>query len=105
MKILFYLPVVTPWWFTEMMTPLMRALHGAAELHVMVAPIWRNTGIGGEHLLRRADLDRIQWHIIDEENPELFRRNGTAVPGLLDLVDTIGPDLTIARSADFATPA
>ena len=105
MKILFYLPVVTPWWFTELMTPLMRALHGAAELHVMVAPMWRNTGIEGEHLLPLADLDRIQWHIIDEENPELFRRNGAAIPGLVDLVRAIDPDLTIARSADFATPA
>jgi len=104
MKILFYLPVVTPWWFTELLTPLIRSLHGDAELHVMVAPIWRNTGIEGDHLAPLADLDGIHWHVIDHEDPDLFRRDGAAVPGLLDLVHEIAPDLTIARSADFTTP-
>ena len=104
MKILFYLPVATPWWFTERFAPLIRTLHGAAELHVMVAPLWRNTGIEGDHLAPFSDLEGIGWHIIDAGDPETFRTDGAAIPGLLDLVQDIAPDLTIARSADFRTP-
>lgn len=105
LRILFYLPVVTPWWFSQIITPMLRTLHDEAELHIMIAPIWRNTGLEPDHLLPLANLDRIHWHIMDHEDPAPFRLNGAAVPGLLDLVNTINPDLTLARSADEATPA
>ncbi|MBO9576491.1 MAG: hypothetical protein J7494_12185 [Sphingobium sp.] len=103
MKVLFYLPVVTPWWFGELIVPMMRALHDDAEIHVLIGSLWRNTGIEAEHLAPLADLDRISWHIVGDEGCEDFRTNGAAVPGLLDLVAQINPDLTLARSADTAT--
>jgi hypothetical protein len=105
MKILFYLPVVTPWWFEAIVVPMLRTLQAgpaAVELHVMVAPLWRNTGIRGEHLAQAADLTEVQWHVIDEGAPDRFRLAGADVPGLLDLVAAIDPDVTLARSADFA---
>lgn len=103
MKILFYLPVVTPWWFEAIIAPMLRALHGGStELHVMVAPSWRNTGLDGADLIQAADLDRIHWHIVDQGEPDLFRTDGAAVPDLLDRVAAIAPDVTLARSADFA---
>jgi hypothetical protein len=104
MKILFYLPVVTPWWFDAIIAPMLRALHAGqpgTELHVMVAPLWRNTGIHAEQLTQVADLTAVQWHVIDETTPDQFRLAGADVPGLLDLVAAIGPDITLARSADF----
>lgn len=105
MKILFYLPVVTPWWFDAIIAPMLRGLHGDAELHVMVAPLWRNCGVEAEQLAPLADLDGIAWHVIDEGDPADFRIDARKVAGLLDLVAEIAPDLTLARSADFATPA
>jgi hypothetical protein len=105
MRILFYLPVVTPWWFHHTIVPMMRALHdgpATVELHVMVAPLWRNTGLEAQHLLAAADLEAVHWHVIDEGEPDQFRLAGAEVPGLLDLVTAIAPDLTLARSADFA---
>jgi hypothetical protein len=106
MRILFYLPVVTPWWFREIIVPMLRTLHhgdAAVALHVMVAPLWRNTGLEAGDLLTAADLDTaVHWHIIDAGEPEQFRLKGAAVPGLLDLVTQIDPDVTLARSADFA---
>lgn len=105
MRILFYLPVVTPWWFREIIVPIMRALHNGAaptELHVMIAPLWRNTGAEANDLLAAADLDAVHWHVIDEGDPDQFRVSGAEVPGLLNLVHAIAPDLTLARSADFA---
>lgn len=105
MKILFYLPVITPWWFAEIIAPMLRTLHGQAELHVMVAPMWRGTGIEGHHLDMVADLPGIHWHVVEDNDPAPFRRNGQAVEGLLEAVHAIAPDLTLCRSADQATPA
>ena len=108
MRILFFLPVITPWWFDHIVTPMLRGLHddaGVAEIHLMVAPLWRNTGVMGDQLAPIADLAKLRWHIIDEADPEMFRRSAQMIPGLLDSVAAIAPDLTLARSADFDTPA
>jgi hypothetical protein len=106
MRLLFYLPAVTNWWFEHIIVPTMRRLHEtpSVELHVMIAPIWRGTGVDGDSLWAARDLDRVHWHIIDDADPDLFLDTGHAVPGLLDLVAQIDPALTLARSADFATP-
>lgn len=105
MRILFYLPVVTPWWFSERITPILRALHGDAELHIMVAPIWSSTGIGPDQLAPLSDLPGINWHVVEADDPALFRTNGAAVEGLVQRIHQIAPDITLARSADFETPA
>ncbi|MCB2074639.1 MAG: hypothetical protein H6917_00400 [Novosphingobium sp.] len=108
MKILFYLPVITPWWFDHVIAPMLRALDGDPEVteqHVMIAPLWRNTGIDGHQLAPLADLGKVHWHVIDQGEPEEFRTNGAGLEGLLDLVDEIEPDLCLVRSADFETPA
>jgi hypothetical protein len=103
MKILFYLPVVTPWWFENLIAPMLRALNGEAELHVMVAPLWTNTGIHQEHAQALDDVRDLHWHIVQPEEPGLFRRDGAALPGLIDAVEAIAPDLTLARAIDTAT--
>ena len=106
MRILFYLPIVTPWWFENIVVPMLRALRGGerapAELHVMIAPMWRGTGIEAGHLAAAADLADVHWHVVDEGEPDQFRLAGGEVPGLLDRVAAIAPDLTLARSADVA---
>ena len=73
MKILFYLPIITPWFFTHIVEPMLRALHDEAELHVMVAPLWQNTGLDGASLAPLSDLDHINWHVIEGEKPADFR--------------------------------
>jgi hypothetical protein len=103
MKILFYLPIVTPWWFETLISPMLRALHGHAELHVMAAPMWNNTGIQQEHAEALGDLPGLHWHIVQPDDPAQFRRHGAALPGLLDAIEAIAPDLTLARAADPET--
>ena len=49
-RVLFYLPVVTPWWFDNIVVHLIRALGETTEVHVMVPRLWRNTGLGFEQL-------------------------------------------------------
>jgi len=112
MKVLFYLPVITPWWFVHIITPVLRALDGdgaVAQVHVIVAPLWRGTGITPQHWQPLAGLIKLRLHLIDVAWGVTacadFREDGARISGLVDLIDTIAPDLTLVRSADLATPA
>ncbi|NBC36188.1 hypothetical protein GTZ99_06405 [Novosphingobium sp. FSY-8] len=108
MRILFYLPAITPWWFEHIITPMLRMMARSEQveaIHLMVAPQWRNTGVTGAQLEPLLPLHKLNWHIVDHDPPALFRRNAAAIPGLMDTVAQIAPDLTLARSADFTTPA
>jgi len=108
MKVLFYLPVITPWWFDTIITPLLRGLDrdaAVAHVHLIIAQPWCGTGIAPQHLGALAGLTKLRLHWVDPAAAADFRHDGARVPGLRDLVDTIAPDLTLARSADFATPA
>lgn len=104
MRILFYLPVVTPWWFDNIVASLIDRLTAEAEVHVMVPPLWRGTGIGAGQLSGVAAADRVEWHILDGEDHPRLRTGGDAFDDLIDLVHEIDPDLSLCRSADLDTP-
>jgi hypothetical protein len=104
MRILFYLPVVTPWWFENIVAPLIDRLAVQAEVHVMVPPLWRGTGIAPEQPCRVAAADRIGWHILDGEDHPRLRTGGDRFDDLIDLVHGIDPELCLCRSADLDTP-
>jgi len=104
MRILFYLPVVTPWWFHNIVASLIDRLVVEAEVHVMVPPLWRGTGIGPDQLSRVAAADRVEWHILDGEDHPRLRTGGDGFDDLIDLVHEIDPDLSLCRSADLDTP-
>lgn len=104
-RIVFYLPVMTPWWFANIVVHLIRALARAHEVHVLVPPLWRNTGIGAEQLDLAADLDHVLWYILDGEDHPRLRSDASGEEDLIALVQQIDPDLTLCRSADVKTPA
>jgi hypothetical protein len=104
MRILFYLPVITPWWFENIMVHLIRAAALEAEVHVAVAPLWRMTGIGERQLLSCGDLPDIRWHVLGGEGHEALRTRPQDPDALVDFVRGIDPDYTFCRSADMATP-
>lgn len=105
MRILFYLPVVTPWWFDAIIAPMIRATARDADVHVMVPPLWRNTGIGPDQLTACADLDRVHWHILDGDDHPQLRTSAADQSCILALAQDIAADFTICRSADLVTPA
>ncbi len=100
MRILFYLPNITPWWFDNMVAPLLRTLARATEIHVMAPPLWRSTGITADQLAPFADGPAVVWHILDEADPALLRRAGSSDAAILDLVRSLQADITICRCAD-----
>lgn len=104
MRILFYLPVVTPWWFEQVVEPLIRRVAAEAEVQVLAPAPWRNTGIGPEQLRRCADLPGVAWSIVDDADHPSLRTVPADRAGLIDYVHGLAPDLVFCRSADFDTP-
>ncbi|MEP3226792.1 MAG: hypothetical protein ABJO01_12520 [Parasphingorhabdus sp.] len=102
--ILFYLPVVTPWWFENIIVHLIRSTAQNHEVHVLVPPLWHNTGIGAQHVAIITELAHVRWHILDGPDHPQLRTNGSDQDDLLALVDDIAPDITLCRSADITTP-
>lgn len=104
MRVLFYLPVVTPWWFEQVIEPLIRRVADVAEVHVLAPAPWCNTGLGAPELERVADLANVQWAIVDDAEHPSLRTVPSDPQGLIDYVRSLAPDLTLCRSADFETP-
>lgn len=102
-RIVFYLPAVIPWWFTNIIAPMIRAAMRGGEVHVLVPPFWSSTGIRPEDLIGCEDLD-VTWHILDQDDhPEL--RFAKMHDGVVELVRQIDPVLCLCRSADNVTPS
>jgi hypothetical protein len=104
MRVVFYLPVVTPWWFDNIVAPLVDRLAVETEVHVLVPPLWSGTGIGPEQLARVTAADRVEWHILDGADHQRLRAGGGGFDDLIALVHEIDPDITLCRSADLDTP-
>jgi hypothetical protein len=102
-KILFYLPVVTPWWFDSIIEPLIRRLVEAAEIHILAPVPWSGTGIGRGELVACADLPQLRWHIFDGESHPTMRTAPTEGAGIIDFVKSLAPDYVLCRSADCET--
>lgn len=104
MKILFYLPVVTAWWFEQVIEPLIRRVASEAEVHVLAPAPWNNTGLGPSDLARCADLPDLRWAIVDDADHPSLRTVPADREGLIAYVRALAPDLVLCRSADFETP-
>jgi hypothetical protein len=104
MRVLFYLPVVTPWWFEQVIEPMIRRVADVAEVHVLAPAPWSGTGLGAPELERVADMANVQWAIVDDAEHPSLRTVPSDPQGLIDYVRSLAPDLTLCRSADFETP-
>lgn len=105
MHVLFYLPVVTPWWFDNIVAPIIRAAARDAQVSVLVPPLWRGTGIGPAQLAGCADLDTVDWYILDGDDHPRLRVSAAGEDELFALIDRINPDITLCRSADLDSAA
>lgn len=104
-QVMFYLPVVTPWWFSNIVVHLIRVMASVHDVHVLIPPLWCNTGLGEEQLDLIADLTHVNWIILDGADHPTLRSDASGEEDLIELVRKLNPDLTLCRSADIATPA
>lgn len=105
LRVLFYLPVVTPWWFENIVIHLIKKLGRAHEVYVMVPPLWQGTGIGPDQVPLIQDLAHVHWHVLDGPDHPVLRSDASQQADLFALVNMIAPDITLCRSADIQTPA
>ncbi|QIQ86276.1 hypothetical protein [Erythrobacter sp.] len=105
LRILFYLPATTPWWFENIIHHVIARCSEEHEVHVMVPPLWRGTGLDARHIPLLAALPEVRWHVLDGPDHPVLRSDASGIGELLELVNFIAPDLTLCRSADTATPA
>lgn len=100
-RILLYLPNVTPWWFDNIISRLVRVLASDADVHIMVPPLWRGTGITEAQLAPYADGPAVTWHILDDDSHPALRTSATGDGALLGLINSLDADFTLCRSADI----
>ena len=105
MKALFYLPVVTRWWFDAIVEPLIRCMAKEAEVGILAPAPWTNTGIGPREMQRMADLPDIPWYIMEGPDHPSVRTAPTNPAELIDFVAALAPDVVFCRSADRDTVA
>lgn len=103
MKILFYLPVITPWWFDNIVESLINRLVHEHEVHILAPVPWKGTGIGQRELEAMAHLPQVQWHIVDDASHPSMRTDATERAAIVDFVKSLAPDYVFCRSADCAT--
>ncbi|MEG3145151.1 hypothetical protein U1839_10870 [Sphingomonas sp. RT2P30] len=103
MRILFYLPVITPWWFDHIVAPLIRCLAGEHEVHVLAPVPWQGTGIGPRELDSVADLTEVKWHIVDGDGHPTMRTEPRDRAGIVAFARALAPDYVLCRSADCET--
>jgi hypothetical protein len=105
MRVLFYLPVVTPWWYAHILLPLIKKMAVIAEVHVLAPAFWQNTGLGEAQLVASVDQDNVFWHIVDDPSHPTLRTYPDHPDELIAFVRSIDPHYTICRSADFESPS
>lgn len=102
MRILFYLPVITPWWFEAIVTPLIARLAPEHDVHVLAPVPWRNTGVGPREQQMCAHLP-VNWHIVHDQSHPSMRTEPEQRAGLIEFVNALSPDYVLCRSADCET--
>ncbi|ATY33825.1 hypothetical protein [Sphingomonas psychrotolerans] len=103
MKVLFYLPVVTPWWFDNIIEPMIRALATRCEIYVLAPAPWRGTGISARELQRCVDLPGIHWCIMEGPDHPSTRTMPETRADMVAWVQDLAPDYVLCRSADYDT--
>lgn len=110
MRILFYLPVVTPWWFEHIVAPLVRLCAREAEVHVVVCEPWSGTGLTAEQLGLLEAAPNVTWHLLGGDAHPQLRPAGAGhvsselLADLLELVRQIEPHICLCRSANEDVP-
>lgn len=103
MKVLFYLPMIAPWWFDNVVEPIIRAVARQCEIYVLAPAPWCGTGIGPRELQRCVDLPGIHWCIMEGADHPSTRTVPEARADIIAWVQDLAPDYVLCRSADYET--
>lgn len=105
MRILFYLPVVTPWWFEQIILLLIEKLAVENEVHILAPTHWQGTGLGQQQFDLCAHLPQLTWHIVNDKDHPSMRTDAVQREQIIAFVQSLKPDVVLCRTADFKTAA
>ena len=103
MRVLFYLPVITPWWFENIIVPLLEKLVATNEVHILAPMFWKGTGVGQAQYDLCAHMPQICWHVVTDETHVSMRTKAAQAGAIIDFVNSLDPDFVLCRSADLET--
>ncbi|MDJ0979723.1 MAG: hypothetical protein QNI87_14450 [Erythrobacter sp.] len=103
MRVLFYLPVITPWWFESIITPLISKLYQDNEVHILAPELWQGTGLSLREVQLCAHMPDIRWHIVNDQKHPSMRTDPAEREGIISFVQSLDPDIVLCRSADVET--
>jgi hypothetical protein len=103
MRVLFYLPVVTPWWFEQIILPLVNRLVEEHEVHILVPIMWRGTGVSEREYNLCAHLPQLVWHIVNDKDHPSMRTDAAQRDEIVGFVEALEPDFVLCRTADLET--
>ncbi|PSJ41687.1 hypothetical protein C7I55_05145 [Sphingomonas deserti] len=101
---LFYLPLMTDWFFDDVVKHLLRLVSPEAEVHVAIPLPWKGTGLSEHQLAQCIDLPNVHWHVLDGDDHPSLRTKPSSPESLIDFAKSIAPDYCFCRSADVTTP-
>ena len=101
MRVLFYLPVVTPWWFERIILPLIEKLTADHEVHILAPIFWQGTGLGQDQYDLCEDLPHIKWHIVTDNDHRSMRTDAVQKTQIIEFVRALDPEFVLCRSADL----
>jgi hypothetical protein len=101
MRVLFYLPVVTPWWFERIILPLIEKLVTDHEVHILAPILWQGTGFGEDQYDLCEHLPHIKWHIVTDNDHRSMRTDAVQKTQIIEFVRALNPDFVLCRSADL----
>lgn len=104
MKILFYLPSVTPWWLDNVINPVILELKKYFSVSVIVPYFHNGTGVIKDHCATMDQNPDVDWHIIDQQSYPSLRTPVGHSEEIIRLVNSIGADFTLCRTVDTSTP-
>lgn len=103
MRVLFYLPVITPWWFEKIIVPLLEKLVVDNEVHILAPMFWQGTGVGQPQYDLCEHMPHICWHVATDQDHISMRTKAKQAPAIIDFVRSLEPDFVLCRSADLET--
>lgn len=103
MRVLFYLPGVTPWWFEHIIVPLLEKLVVDHEVHILAPVFWKGTGVGQSQYDLCQHMPQICWHVVTDQDHPSMRTKAKQADAIIDFVQSLNPDFVLCRSADFDT--
>lgn len=101
-RIVFYLPVVTPWWLENVILPVIKKLEADWDIHVIVPNYWHGTGLPEGWEGKLAAMTNAAWHPLVGERYKKLRTVDSLDHDVISKINGLQPKFTVCRAANIS---